>query len=234
MKRILLAAAFAVTAITPAWATVEFAHVRTMGLGYELIDLNKSDGIVPAISFYDTVALQSYNIRQSGLPALEEYRSGYGTLELSARGAHVEALGAPDLKESYASSSADVVATSKSGSFTRFDLAPWTKVVFHLPYAVEANVVLPGSWVIAEVGMSARLGDWNDSRHFSTGGGLRSNGTQSGSLSGELYTDSSSLSGFLSFDAYSAVSVVPEPATYAMLLAGLGVLAAARRRINAA
>jgi hypothetical protein len=233
MKKLLALAAFSAAAATPAWAEMSYARAQTLGFGYDLIDLDNMDGITPTISFhYDGDAWQSVRIQDPRRAEVNNTRPGYGTLDYDDYATAVELSSAPDRVDAIAVSTfASVLATGRSSTTMTFSLTPWTAVVFHVPYSLDSSVSELGSMATASLTFSGQLSGAGTGS-FSAQEDQRWNGTKYGSLTGELATRDDGAFGLVTLQTDAVAGVVPEPRTYAMLLAGLGMLTAWHRRRN--
>ena len=215
----------------------QLAGVAVGQLRWELVDLTPDDGITPWIG------MNSY--------ATQSYASVYDQEGNEIDGVRIDRYGTTGFDNGYASmqanaqpNAANVLLTVHSGygyvsanrSF-RFILSPHTQVNFFADADLWATPEKPGiSWPNALAELYGSLPGYNDGERFMqsfhlTDGTLHDTLTVSAASQGEW------VNGYLALDAYavaeSHVAPVPEPATYGMLLGGLGLLAlVGRRRIG--
>lgn len=210
-------------AAAPVPAALPSAQARTLGFGYDLIDLNQLDGIAPTISFrYDGDAWQHYLEQRPDGPLSSQMRDGYGVLAAGGGAATATLSSAPDqVGANVAATDAPVLASGHASTTMTFSLTPHTAVIFHVPYTLLAGPSAPGTVALASLGFSGVLGGGYDSFAVSVEQDVA--GTQYGSLTAELAAGGSGMFGALRLDAY-ALAAVPEPATYLMLLAGCAVV----------
>jgi MYXO-CTERM domain-containing protein len=219
------AAAIPAFAQTGASATASFSH-------YELVDLDLSDGVTPWLSFTGPSTLWSYARifpGSSDASPVAQSESWVGNMvEVHADGYKAWAQAGPSELSSFAGGGPNLVSST---ALTRLDflLSPNTGVTFFF----DANLDTTGgeSASLAIAGSKVTFG--NDSfplTEIDARDGERFSGYLT--ASGDVYgTDA--VQGKLWATVYTetrAVSPVPEPAAPAMLLGGLGLLAAIRRR----
>lgn len=235
IKRILASALFAAGIGAAATASAQqLAGVDVGQLRWELIDLTPDDGITPWIG------VNSY--------ATQSYASIYDQEGNEIDGVRIDRYGATGFDNGYASlqanaqpDAASVLLTLHSGygyvsanrSF-RFTLSPHTQVNFYADAALWATPEQPGvSWPNALAELYGSLPGYNDGERFMQSLRL-TDGTLHDTLSVTAASQGEWATGYLALDAYavaeSHAAPVPEPATYGMLLGGIGVLAAAGRR----
>lgn len=233
-----LASSAALLAAAPAAAqtTTSFAHLS--GLNYDLIDMNLEDGITAAITFAKpSTYFQGYitdstgtNLAQLGEGNILTASTASSAVSASIIGdnmvdATFSAGGATNNNEKYAS----LVRLAVS-----FTLTANTQVLFF------ANSSL-GSSFDKSTDATATAGTYFDivqtlptssvSSHI-----IDMNGTLDKELQAEFINASSAsaqrilVAAAFAQGAGPSVSPVPEPETYAMLLAGLGLVGAAARR----
>jgi hypothetical protein len=234
MKRTLMAATLAaLVAVTASASAQQAAGVDIGALRWELVDLTPDDGIAPWIG------LNAY--------ATQSYASIYDQEGNEIDGVRIDQYGKTGFDNGYASlhantqpDAAGVLLTLHSGygyvsanrSF-RFTLSPNTQVNFHADASLWATPEAPGvSWPNALAELYGSLPGYNDGERFMqtlrlTDGTLHDTLTVSAASQGDW------ANGYLALDAYavaeSLAAPVPEPATYGMLVAGLGLLAGAGR-----
>lgn len=217
------------------------AHIDFSSLGYQITDLDLNDGITPTLTFADGQSWAEIYANNGKNPLFGQWESGWipdSNISGSGNGANVQnndsalhadaTLGTPgpDLHQ----------LSAYATKLTQFSLNGPASVVFTLHYTLAANDANSGD--VLTTASSANLNgyvyfdDKSDS-FFSTQQTL-SNGSQSGVLQTSFINHGSSAYGYLqataSVDIGDHTAPVPEPETYLMLLAGLGVVAYATRR----
>lgn len=212
------------------------AGVTVGQLRYELVDLTPGDGIAPWISL-DTYATQAYaNVYDQQGKEIDGTRlDGFGTAGFDNDYASLHVDASQDL--------AGVLLTLHSGyGFAasdrafRFTLSPGTQVNFYVDADMWAVAEAPGqSWPTALAELYGSLPGFNDDEQFLSRFRLE-DGRQRGTLSVTAQSQGEWVTGRLAFTAYavaeSHAAPVPEPRAFAMLLGGLGVLLAGRRRMG--
>ncbi len=233
LKAALLSAALSAGAAAPALAQ-QAAEVTVGQLRWELVDLAPDDGIDPWIG------VNAY--------ATQSYASVYDQEGNEIDGVRIDAYGATGFDNGYASLHADTRADTASAMLTlysgygyvsanrsfRFTLAPNTQVNFYADTAIWAAAEAPGvSWPTALAELYGSLPGYNDGERFMQTFRLE-DGTYQGTLSVTAASQGEWASGYLALDAYavaeSHAAPVPEPASAAMLMGGLGVVGALARR----
>jgi hypothetical protein len=236
IERTLAAAILAAFAI-PALAQ-QAAQVTTGALRWELVDLAPDDGIAPWIG------VNAY--------ATQSYASVYDQEGNEIDAARIGAYGSTGFDNGYASLHADTREDRATAALTlhsgygyvsanrsfRFTLSPNTEVHFHADADMWALPEAPGvSWPTALAELYGSLPGYHDGERFMQTFRLE-DGVRQGTLAVTAATGGDWSSGYLALDAYavaeSHAAPVPEPASAAMLMGGLGVLGAlARRRYRA-
>lgn len=107
-------------------------------------------------------------------------------------------------------------------------LSPHTSVTFYVDYELNAA----SDWQTGQKTVSILSGRFSNSGGSSSGDiYLKTDSMKAGSFAFTLTNSyDRGLSSYASFNAYTAAVAVPEPATYGMVLAGLGLVAMAARR----
>lgn len=235
LKRTLAALALGALACTALPALAQHTAGVTVGhLGYQLIDLAPDDGIAPWIGLgsYQTMA----------------YASIYDQEGNRIDASRIETMGTTGFDNGYASLHADAGEDSASIRLAlysgygyaaadrafRFTLAPHTQVVFSVDADMWAHAEAPGvSWPTALAELYGSLPGFNDDEQFLSNFRLE-DGVRQGSLSVTAASQGEWVTGRLAFTAYavaeSHAAPVPEPAAYGMMLGGLALLGAIRKR----
>ena len=212
---------------TGAFATVNFSH-------YELVDLDLSDGVTPWLSFTGAIGLTSdvmilSGTSSSGTPVAHSNSWSGNLVELHADGYDAWAQAASDELSSFATGGPNRVL-STTVMRRDFLLSPNTGVTFFFYTALDtragenANFAATGAKVTFgnEIIPTTEIDAWNGeefSGYLSTSRDVYGADAVQGRLWVGTYTES-----------YAAAAPVPEPAAPAMLLGGLGLLAALGRR----
>lgn len=237
MKTILAWTVLAAALVAPLTASAGSASAASTGFNVRLIDLDPLDGISPAIAFRydDTKASAQFNVYDPAQPwGAMPIEYGYGLREPSRPTGSMRVEVTHELVSASASASGPGTILFPSGYWEQeFVLTPSTKAVFSVPYAMSMDSDHPSA-----SHFSSAVSMWgyvNGSRQFGDLARMWGDGTRSGTLVGELSSGDAALTG--TFGMFAAAetgssAAVPEPGAYAMLLAGLGVLAVARRRMN--
>lgn len=232
----LLAGALALTCCTAHANSVD-ARASITDFHYELVDLDLKDGISPSIIFLGAEVAQFSLGGQ-----LKDQRDDYGaTSVLQQFGA---ANSFADATSSFAASryavdgSFPLQFAAGSRNTLLFRLSANTELRLSASGAVQVDDV-PGDLSSATIWIDAALGnltaaDYSTySQHLATSAGSREV-----ALNGSVYSGGAWQSGHITMwartQAIALASPVPEPATYAMLLAGLGLLAYRRRKTGSA
>ncbi len=214
------------------------ASAGNTGFGVELIDLDPLDGVTPSIVFRDTgmdssVTISAYDYlhpagdggRVQGRFEKLERNWPTGTL-FAETGPRVAAAATQATQD-------DTTFMASAFLNTVFDLSPHTAAVFSIPYTVVLDLT-PGSSGSSSFYVGASMGGafWFSGYDSLSG----APGSNSGIMSGRMETGGTGMSGIITLSASSYASTphtvpgVPEPGSYAMLLAGLGIVGAWRRR----
>lgn len=228
-------------ASAPVLAQSASASVDTSGFSYQLIDLDLNDQITPAISFTERIASTSH------------YDNGSGVVDVDA----IETFGTTSITRAFGSAATRSTATSSSvqAGFELaspyfqlfsgqhfygwdFEITPSTGILFRTTATLNAAHAGDGTRSLAKASMVGYLyhyGDESQEQSDFTDLVAIENGARSYTLSGYLHSGQESLRGAFGIGteataAFYGISPVPEPSTYAMLLAGLGLLGWRARR----
>lgn len=233
----LCALAALATVCSSAQAATSNARASIEQFHFELVDLDLSDGVTPSITFIG----QSWGVESSGGGRQQVYQT-QGTTSIATR---FGATGGTASDTTIASSASVNHPVAKDGVYheyhtnsyriSDFILSPHTQMIFTALGTVSENRQGVFDSSVARIGMRGKLldesGDWVDS--FS-----KSYQTTAGSATLAMYASMSSdeFARTGSFDLVTQttlagpVSSVPEPASYAMLLAGTFLVGAMARR----
>ncbi|WP_222852972.1 PEP-CTERM sorting domain-containing protein [Massilia genomosp. 1] len=243
-KRTLCALAALAAAWVPAQANTSTASASIAQFQYRLVDLDLNDGIDPSITFgVDTRWLsttgdgQTEQISASGTTSIvTQFGAAGGTLSDTALLSHASlnhSLPVDKLRHEY---------RNEGKRVGEFILSPNTELIFTAvgKIAQQRDGGLEGSE--SRIAMRAYLLDANgeEYRQFDKSYEvINRNASATINLYGSLRSDATQRNGQFSFNAYTSLMgvtpPVPEPSTYAMLLAGAAVVGAvARRRRKAA
>lgn len=212
----------------PQSASADIAQLR-----YELIDLNPNDGILPSISFTDSEYFLSVNLGPTQWDRV--FADTPGVLERSWAGTTLRTA-VSDAGASASISMASAVAGANFYTNARlsqnFTLSPYTGVIWSVLTQLTGGAedaygyqqaAIEGRWVDAD-------GDtFDEQQTFSSQliTGVWAMDQRSETLSGYLYSDARQRNGSVDFAVSQALYTpgpVPEPATWGMLAAGLGLL----------
>jgi len=207
------------------------AKAEIKAISVQLIDLDTRDGITPALTFASSGDVFStygvYNRFDTWEGAAYYYGTVIGGYDTGFAWTTVQ----PDNISSEAMNwGEDSLATSSGSHTLRFNLTANTLAIFSAPTAMATDRQ-GGGWGRS---LATLYGSVNGDQTFydqfaAPGGPMVYAG--SGMLNGELHSGAGGASGEIRFTTEAfALSAVPEPGTWGMLLAGLGVLGAAARR----
>ncbi len=208
------------------------ARASVSGFGIQLIDLSPTDGIAPAMRM-DGVAIGAY-ISVFGPDGPETAQvADYGAVQRDYPFGSAFSSAAPDAFRSEITLDVRGFYTSAhSNHFVlEFELTPYTAAVFNADLAISTNGEY-GYASYAEAFMGAHIyGAGNLGGSISTGnpGGDESS---SDAIRFEVRTGSQPTKGGFNVGTYVYANAVPvpEPGTWAMLVAGLGIVGTAIRR----
>jgi len=239
-KHTLLAAGLAAGAMAAAPAAFAQAFATFGPLTYEVIDLKPDDGITPTFSLTESSRSGSVsvfdNFNFEGPPAASASITSGGTATANFQGTAT----ATSLPESV-SANVDMIngsGTALAEADYTFQLAPNARLIFTSPATVgggfhflagdgHAVATLSGSWFM---GFDPHIpfGDFDTSLNSP---GLIGGG--SATLSGVVNSSEEAVFGHVHLRTSASgerVSLVPEPASVAMLVAGLGLMGGVAQR----
>jgi len=226
--------AIAIAIAAPAVAQVG-ASASAGSLGYELIDLDISDGVTPWLAFQDDWAISTYAAIYSSSSAnaypqavISSFSLGTSLLNIAGTSAFASASWTDVASSAYTYGN---LATSTGLTRHGFLLSPNTEVKFFALGTADADA---GEWyttravagLIVKIDGSQQVQDLIDVRNGDGYAGWMNTSVASQGAAG--------VQGWVAIatftESYAATSPVPEPAAPAMLLGGLGLLAALGRR----
>lgn len=251
----LLAAALAATGFAGGASAASFASAVLTGWTVTLTDLDANDGVTPDIQFTNIVSLSSAQAQdvldQTSVPG------SWGDTLASAGTAFAQAMGSTSPAVAMANGQAagdGNLAVSFTGlglAYAEFTLSAMTGVTFTATFDGSAETTIGSDGVFSESAVSigqlvvealteGGVQSLSDQRAASAGAvfdGVGFSG-QLNTFSGEFSLSfdnlsSGAVSGFTTASAYAfgeSALPVPEPGTYLMLLAGLGVVGSMARR----
>jgi hypothetical protein len=238
-KKALAAAAMAVAAMGAAStaAAQSTASASVSNVNYQLVDLNPYDGIAPSITFGGLPAganVVLYGDIGYTNPVLSDSTSNYGTISVS----NASGTSFAELQETSNRSQVQVFSNSGfASSLTEFSfvLSANTRVIFTADASVVGTIDPAGgnvdanAWLQLAFPNEAFTNAQIDRAYLYT-----TDGDRSGHLLVQLDSAAGLTNGTYAFgtetSASSFAAPVPEPASVAMLLAGLGALAGLQRR----
>lgn len=243
-SHLIAAACAALLASTPVLAQSSSASVEIAGFSYELIDLDLTDSITPALSFTEQLLSSSFYADGSGVFDFDEIDSHGATAMTRPSGAASTSThaGGSSAEASYASSAPFDFQQFFAQTFQgwEFTLTPATGVLFRSTASLDASHEGDGAYSAASARMAGYLshfgGNALELSDF-TDTVLVDQGQRRYALSGYLHSGQESLHGWVGIQtdatAY-AISPAPEPSTWVMLLAGLGLVGRALVRSRSA
>lgn len=219
----------------PALAQSASASVGTAGFSYQLIDLDPTDNIAPAISFNERLESTSWYDNGTGVVDYDQIQT-FGTTSIA------RAFGAASTSSTATTSRAQAGFELASPYFQLFssqhfhgwdfEITPSTGILFRANATLSATHAGDGTRSLARASMVGYLNHFGDESleqsDFTDMVSIE-NGARAYTLSGYLHSGQESLRGAFGIGteataAFYGISPVPEPSTYAMLLAGLGLL----------
>jgi hypothetical protein len=230
LRDLLVSASLAVVAagFAPAAYAQSTASTSLTGFSYQLIDLDLNDGIAASLTMSPSsiwVAAAGY-APSSGTPVIVDILDQAGTANASASFGRASATS--DTTGVYSSATSTNMTHSLSGDAIvswNFVLSANTSVVFTAIGSVDARG--PGAHGWASI-FADGLPDG-----YAQDDILQNSAAETRQLSLSFSSSLDGLSGTVGTAASSGVEIlaaVPEPETYAMLLAGLGLIGACVRR----
>lgn len=234
------AACAALLASSPVLAQSSSASVEIAGFSYQLIDLDLTDSITPALSFTEQLLSSSFYADGSGMFDFDEIDQHGATTMTRPSGAASTSThaGGSSAEASYASSAPFDFQQFFARTFQswEFTLTPATGVLFRSTATLNASHEGDGARSSASAHMAGYLSHFDGSAlelSDFTDTVVVDQGPRRYALSGYLHSGQDSLHGWLGIQtdatAY-AISPAPEPSTWAMLAVGLGLLGRALRR----
>ena len=245
-----MAMAIGLVALSPGSQAVETASgsAYISNLRYELVDLNPMDGIAPSLT-WTTTSTYIYGYRDDGyvfqelnngsIPIARSWTNGSDHLAASVTGASTFQTTILATNQHAGGSTPDSYAALARADFD-FTLGAGTGVVFYSDYALRATRTTVGdenggSWAafLYELTATENSAPWSQATTVIAAPEWASelDGTSSLFYNNTTGTD---WTGMLHASASGASAVapqVPEPSTYAMLAAGLALLAVRRCQV---
>ncbi|MFB9244023.1 PEP-CTERM sorting domain-containing protein [Massilia antarctica] len=233
-------------ACAPAHAAHAKATASLNNIQFYLTDLDLTDNISPSITFSAKDAGGSFFF-SSGEPSPVDFLQGYGAISriVPNGGVSVSNTPASMYAEAHAATVPAILGVGSSAyQFSRFILSPSTRLTF----SAQADAFIDKDGIEKAVSSAGINGDFSTSINGVAGSEVFSmklistQGQHSQLLQGSFDTGAAIGTGRLYASASVALSQyiveppspVPEPATYAMLAAGLLVIGAARRKARKA
>lgn len=217
--------------VLPGAAMATQASFTVSGVTVNLIDLDATDGVTPAITFLNEYGGASYTVQhQPGNQYSWDY-TAMGTVTHSSQWAFAEATKGPmSLSVAAQVLQPNTSAEVRASWGSSFTLSKNTLAIFSLPYTVSLTKSSANY-----LSTSFNFSGYVPGSSFDTDYTFR-RGQVNSTLFGEIYTGSSAAQGYFDMGATlfaSDAPPIPEPGTYAMLLAGLGVVGWRLRQRNA-
>lgn len=219
----------------PGAAMAAQGSLTVSGVTVKLIDLDTTDGVTPSISFSNEEGGGGSHVEHLPWPeSIDIYRNSLGTATNASQWAIAEAtIGSKSLNLSAETLQESVKINVSANTRSSFTLSKNTLAVFSLPYTVSLTKS-SGEYLYSSLHFSAFVPDSYFSSDYTF-----NKGPVTSTLFGEVYTTDTALNGHFNMWAQitansSGAPPVPEPGTYAMLLAGLGVIGWRLRQRNSA
>lgn len=224
----------AIAIATPAFAQAG-ASASAGSLGYELIDLDTSDGITPWLAFQDIASVSTYatifrGSSENADPLARVIAFGPSTSLVDEAGAAAYAQASWTELASSATAHANM-ATSTAVMHQGFVLSPNTEVRFFALGTVDTDAEEWAS-TMAVTGLVVTLdsGESIEDDAYARNGEAYT-GWMNASVASHGAAAVQGRVGFATYtESYALAMPVPEPAAPAMLFGGLGLLAAMRLR----
>lgn len=225
-------------ALPPAMAESASASASITGLSYQLIDLDLNDGIAPAISFVEYLDSTSFVVEGTN-GGEQDVIDVYGSTSIVRPWGGAASTSSASGSSAEASLSDPVPDYHQSGAFINyrmlFTMTPFTRIEFSADATVGA---LRAGENVDGYGFARMDADLDDPRgrqtyveYVSTIEGPRSRSMWGYLESGE-YATAGRWNTLTTATTYGQLTV-PEPSTYAMLLAGVGLVGWRMRRTRA-
>lgn len=227
---------------TPVLALSSSANAQGSQFSYELIDLDLTDQITPAINF--TARMEAFSSYYDFIQPMALQRiDAFGTTSTTRAAGEASASIGADGTSAHAVLPTPGLQREQFSAWTRWnwdiELTPATAVIFRAVATLDATPGGDGLFASSTVTMFGRLETWNPTVQTLSAFNdyVSSSQTQGGQeLFGYMHTGSESRRGFVSIEASATVAVletspVPEPSSCAMLLAGLGLLGWRHRHV---
>ena len=228
----------------PAQAVVQppaFASIDWSTFSYQLIDTNPLDGVLPTIEFLNQNSNTSASASSYDAASAADWSSDLS----SASGSASATIGAGGLNAQFTALPSTLNTFAQASRTGSFIVSANTLVTFSVAAAIGVNLPVPlngsaYSWSRFSISGPGFTGNPNQLQQsvtelllFADGSGVPR--TQDGVLLGSFYNGSGGnltgqINAFSQVNSNGFIPVVPEPETYAMLLAGVGLLAAVARR----
>jgi hypothetical protein len=233
IKTALFGALLVANSLSTAHAQANSARAEITGFTVQLFDLDPSDGILPSLSFASQSQHSHYSVTGDGLFDLAD-TYGFGSVARDdTAGALFSQVASDALSSRVEGRMTDTSFLASSDWFAQFHLSPATAVVFRALTRVDSMVWARGEG-LSQAGMSGDLGGTGGFYSWLVGNAGAPPAANEGILYGELRSGSEGADGSLSMytSARIVTSPVPEPGSWAMLLAGLGIAAGLALRIR--
>jgi hypothetical protein len=246
----LLVLALGSVSVSAQAASVESASASIGNFSYQLIDLNPTDGIAPSIAFTSysgTASSQGF----SGFGNLSDSRSTLGATSVVSSKGRADTLLAPasvsSVAKAFLPDESNRQFAAQALYSQQFTLSADTLVIFsadsrlHVDYDRQNNRNSPKarSAMFGELNIDGIAGQPDYVSDFGEGASIDRASSFNSRLIGALQSLHSTAYGTISLGTRVEagwmpwVSAVPEPGTYAMLLAGLALVGAVSRRKRA-